>query len=130
MKQFIALVHKDADSAWGVEFPDCPGCFSAADRMEDIIPNAIEALQLWGEDQEFPDPSDMDAVRAASAEQLAQGAFLVMVPYIEDDTRTVRANISFEKGILSAIDAAASERRLTRSAFLADAAKKVIEGRV
>jgi hypothetical protein len=28
MKTFIALVHKDEDSAWGVSFPDLPGCFS------------------------------------------------------------------------------------------------------
>jgi len=46
--------------------------------MEDVIPNAIEALRLWAEDSEFSDPSDMDAVRVASAEQLAQGVFLVL----------------------------------------------------
>ena len=40
MKTYIALVHKDADSAWGVSFPDLPGCFSAADTLDDVLPKA------------------------------------------------------------------------------------------
>ena len=30
---YHAVVHKDEDSAWGVHFPDLPGCFSAADEL-------------------------------------------------------------------------------------------------
>ena len=59
--------------------------------------------------------------------ELAKGAFLVRIPFIEDDARVVRANVTFEKGMLDAIDAAARERGLTRSAFLASAARKEIE---
>ena len=47
---YFAIVHKDEDSAYGISFPDVPGCFSAADREEDIIANAIEALSLYFED--------------------------------------------------------------------------------
>ncbi|WP_373089903.1 type II toxin-antitoxin system HicB family antitoxin [Sneathiella sp.] len=36
MKYFIALVHKDPDSAYSVEFPDVPSCFSAADDQADL----------------------------------------------------------------------------------------------
>ncbi len=32
MKIFYGLVHKDNDSAFGITFPDAPGCFSAADE--------------------------------------------------------------------------------------------------
>lgn len=60
-------------------------------------------------------------------QQLSGGAFLMRVPFIEDDTRIVRANVTFEKGMLDAIDMAARERGLTRSAFLASAARKEIE---
>jgi predicted RNase H-like HicB family nuclease len=28
---FIAVVHKDPDSAFGISFPDLPGCFSSAE---------------------------------------------------------------------------------------------------
>ena len=51
------------------------------------------------------------------------------MPLIESTSRVVRANISLDKGTLDAIDAAASARGLTRSAFLAEAARREIEGR-
>lgn len=36
MKYFIAIVHKDADSAFGIGFPDLPSVFSAADEESDL----------------------------------------------------------------------------------------------
>ncbi len=44
MKYFYAVVNKDEGSAYGVHFPDLPGCFSAADDPNDVVPNAIEAM--------------------------------------------------------------------------------------
>ncbi|MBB4235376.1 type II toxin-antitoxin system HicB family antitoxin [Rhizobium esperanzae] len=129
MKYFIALVHKDMDSAFGISFPDLPAVFSAADEEEDLTANAIEALRLWAEDETLPTPSSYDEIssRQDIREQLAGGAFLTRIPFIEDTTRTVRANVTFDKGMLDAIDRAAKERGLTRSAFLASAARKEIE---
>ena len=130
MNYFYAVVHKDADSAFGVSFPDLPGCFSAADEVEDLVPNACEALELWFEDGASDvEPRSLDDVRAAVADDLAQGAFLVAVPHIRRTGKQVRANISLDRGMLDAIDRAAADRRLTRSAFLADAARKEIEQR-
>lgn len=130
MNYFYAVVHKDADSAFGVSFPDLPGCFSAADEVEQLVPNACEALDLWFEDAgEDVEPRSLDDIRALVAEDLAGGAFLVAVPHIRRTGRQVRANISLDRGMLEAIDKAAADRRLTRSAFLADAARKEIEQR-
>ncbi|TWF52777.1 type II toxin-antitoxin system HicB family antitoxin [Neorhizobium alkalisoli] len=129
MRYFIAIVHKDEDSAFGVSFPDLPSVFSAADLEADLTANAIKALRLWAEDSVLPAPSPYDDLiqREDVREQLAQGAFLMRIPFIGDDTRIVRANVTFEKGMLDAIDHAAKERGLTRSAFLASAARKEIE---
>ncbi len=129
MKQFIAVIHKDADSAFGVHFPDVPGCFSAADTMEDVLPNAVEALTLWFEDQEMIDPRDVAAIRAEAAEDISDGAFLMAVPLILSARKQVRANISIDRGVLEAIDLAAKARGLTRSAFIAEATRNEIEGR-
>ncbi len=38
-------VHKEPGSAYGIIFPDFPGCFSAADRIRDIAANAQEAAE-------------------------------------------------------------------------------------
>lgn len=131
MKRYLALVEKDGESAFGVRFPDVPGVFSAADREEDVIFNAIEALQLWAEDMPLPQPSTQQAVvaRPEVREALAAGGYLVSVPLIDNDSAVVRANVTFERGVLRAIDAAARERGLTRSAFLASAARREIEAK-
>ncbi|MEA2836766.1 MAG: hypothetical protein QOD89_1316 [Bradyrhizobium sp.] len=41
---YIALVHKDEDTSYGVSFPDLPGCISAGDTFEEAIDNASQAL--------------------------------------------------------------------------------------
>jgi predicted RNase H-like HicB family nuclease len=44
MAGYIALVHKDEGTSYGVSFPDVPGCISAGDTFEEAIANAAEAL--------------------------------------------------------------------------------------
>lgn len=39
----IAMEHAP-DKAYGVQFPDLPGCFSAGDTLDEAIFNAAEAL--------------------------------------------------------------------------------------
>lgn len=122
MKQFLALVHKDDDSAYGVSFPDVPGCFSAADEYDDLVKNAAETLALWFEDEPMMEPRGVEAVRGEVADDLAEGAFLVAIPYVRRTTAMKRVNISMDTGTLDAIDAAADGMGLSRSAFLALAA--------
>jgi predicted RNase H-like HicB family nuclease len=125
MSHYIALVHKERGSAFGVQFPDVPGCYSAADKMDDLVANAAEALSLFAEDQELPEPRSIERIAKdrSVAVELVEGAFLVAVPLIINDTRVVSANISMERGVLNAIDREAKRRKLTRSAFLAQAAR-------
>lgn len=129
MRVYYVLVEQEGDSAFGVSFPDLPSVFSAADAEEDIISNAVEALRLWAEGEELPEPSSLADIRARADVRaaLAAGGFLARVPLIEDDTRVVRVNLTFEAGMLEAIDAEAKRRGLTRTAFLASAARKEIE---
>ena len=61
------------------------------------------------------------------SEILQRGGYLISVPLIEKDTAVVRANVTFERGVLQAIDETARQRGITRSAFLASAARKEIE---
>ncbi len=126
---YHAVVHKDEDSAWGVHFPDLPGCFSAAEDLADVQANASEAVMLYLEGEKAPKPSTVEKIRDMAAGDLAEGAFLLAVPYVYVSNRPQRINISIDRGILDAIDAAATARKLTRSAFLTEAARNEIEGR-
>jgi len=44
MKGYIALVHKDEGTSYGVSFPDVPGCIAAGDTFEEAVALAAEAL--------------------------------------------------------------------------------------
>lgn len=129
MRHYFGLVHKESDSAYGIQFPDLPHVFSAADEPEDIVANAIEALRFAAEDGPLPEPVthgellERPVIRGA----LAEGAYLVSIPLIDNDTAVVRANVTFERGVLRAIDETAKARGLTRAAFLSSAARREIE---
>ena len=128
MKTYLALVHKEPGSAYGLSFPDLPGCFAAADDSGAILRNAVEALELWFEDAAPVTPRGPEAIAAAVAKELAAGAFLIAVPLIQPSTRPRRVNISLDAGTLEAIDAAADGLGLTRSGFLTMAAMNEIRG--
>jgi predicted RNase H-like HicB family nuclease len=128
MKTYLALVHKDPDSAYGLTFPDLPGCFAAADSEADILRSGVEALELWFEDAAPVTPRGPEAISAEVAEDLAQGAFLMAVPLVQPSSRQKRVNISLDAGTLEAIDTAAEGLGLTRSGFLTMAALNEIRG--
>jgi len=128
MKTYLALVHKEPDSAYGLTFPDLPGCFAAADAQDDILRAAVEALELWFEDATPVTPRGPEAIAAEVAADLALGAFLIAVPLVQPSSRQKRVNISLDAGTLGAIDAAAEELGLTRSGFLTMAALNEIKG--
>ena len=123
---YVAVIDKDPGSAYGIQFPEVPGCFSAADSFEEIVPNAIEALSLFFEDGEPVPPRGLEAVRDEVAENIAAGAVLMMIPYVRDRKRVVRVNLSLEKGFLDTLDEAARMRGMTRSAFVQKAATREI----
>jgi len=128
MKTYLALVHKDPDSAYGLSFPDLPGCFAAADGEASLLRAGMEALELWFEDADPVTPRGPEAIAAEVAQDLASGAFLIAVPLVQPSTRQKRVNISLDAGTLDAIDAAAEGLGLTRSGFLAMAAMNEIRG--
>ncbi|MCF6109944.1 type II toxin-antitoxin system HicB family antitoxin [Mesorhizobium muleiense] len=130
--RYIAFIRKDPDSVYGVDFPDMPGCISAGDTIDEAVRNAVEALSghvrmLEADGDPVPSPRDFDAI--ANDPELAEereGAMTTVVPLIRDRGSTTRINVSFDLGLLEAIDATARERGQTRSAFLASAARKEI----
>jgi len=46
MPGYIALVHKNEGTSYGVSFPDVPGCIAAGDTFEEAVANAAEALSF------------------------------------------------------------------------------------
>lgn len=125
---YIAVIHHDEGSAYGVSFPDVPDCFAAADEPGDILKNAIAALDdYFADGHALPAPRSIEDIRKDVVDDLAEGAYLIAVPYIQRPTKSERLNISLDRGLLQAIDEAAAQVGLNRSAFIAMAARKEIE---
>lgn len=55
----------DESHAFAVVLPDFPGCFSAADKLEDLPDRVQEAVELYceGEDMPLPQPSTIEELR-------------------------------------------------------------------
>ena len=117
--EYIAYLHKDRNSDYGVSFPDFPGCITAGSTLEEARRMAVEALSLhiagMQEDGEaIPFPSTLDNLRRDPALRDAV-AFLVEV---KEPERTVRVNITARESEIAEIDSRARAARLTRSAYV------------
>lgn len=88
MKPLIGIVSKDPDSAYGVVFPDAPGCFSAADDLADLFEMCTEAVTGWAETMQdsglpIPEPRDLPTLRSdpALAESFARAELVIALPH-------------------------------------------------
>jgi len=127
MATYIALIRKEKDSAFGVEFPDFPGCISAGDTLDEAVAGAKDALELHvdgmledGED--IPDPSGLEVVKKLP-EYKGAVPVIIDVPVVR---RNKRVNITMDEGLLEKVDGYASESGTSRSGLLTEAARKYI----
>jgi len=121
--EYIAYLHKDKGSDFGVSFPDLPGCVTAGRTLEEARELAVEALTLhlagMIEDGEaLPKPSTLDTLAHDPAMQGAV-AFLVSA---ESSEKTVRVNITARESQIVAIDRLARKAGMTRSAYMVQSA--------
>ena len=128
MRQYIALIHKDADSDYGVSFPDLPGVISAGNTLDQARDMATEALALHIEGliedgEAIPEPSSLEDIMA-NAENRDGVAVLIAAPATA--VKSVRINVTLPSDVLEQNDQYAEGEGFTRSGFLAQAAKKVM----
>ena len=117
--EYIAYLHKDKKSDYGVSFPDFPGCITAGSSLEEACRMAAEALSLHiagmrQDGERLPRPSTLDELRNDPA---MKGAVAFLVEAAEPE-RIVRINITVREGQLSEIDSRARAARLSRSAYM------------
>ncbi|HEY5363253.1 MAG TPA: type II toxin-antitoxin system HicB family antitoxin [Aestuariivirga sp.] len=127
MSEYIALIHKDPTSAFGASFPDLPGCVSAADTLEELRPMIEEALGFHIEGMiedgdAVPEPSPLDEI--LKTEGYADAVAVMVVKAPETEGATVRVNITLPEKTLAQIDRKAAAEGMSRSSFLAQAAKR------
>jgi predicted RNase H-like HicB family nuclease len=125
---YIALLRKDPDSDFGVDFPDFPGCITAGSTLEETRMMAQEALQAHVEcmvelGQALPEPSSLDEVMADP-----ENAEAIPFPVALADRRANRINLdlTISEADLRKLDAFAKKQGKSRSAILTEAARRMI----
>ena len=129
MQSYIGLIHKDSGSDYGVSFPDFPGCVTAGVTLDEARAFAQQALALhiegMVEDRDaIPEPSSLESIMTDADNR---DAVAVLVPVSTPTAKAMRVNITLPEDALRAIDRYAESHGLTRSGFLADAARKAMK---
>ena len=128
--KYPVVIHKDADSDYGVTVPDLPGCFSAGDTVEDALGNAIEAIEchiegLLIDGEVIPKAQPVEQHRGRA--EYSDGIWaLVDVDLSKLSGKSKRVNITLPERILTQIDSFASRTGETRSGLLVHAALEYV----
>ena len=129
MRSYIGLIHKEANSDFGVSFPDFPGVVTAGKSLDDARAMAEEALALHiegmlADGEVVPEPSSLEDVMANPENR---DGVAILVSSKTDNRKAVRVNVTFSEDILEQIDQYAEAHGFTRSGFLTRAAKREME---
>ncbi len=121
--EYIAYLHKDPKSDYGVSFPDFPGCVTAGKSLDEARRMAAEALCLHIEGmiedgQAIPKASSLDTLAKDPAMKGAV-AFLVTVEILD---KVARFNITARRSQMEEIDRRAKKEGMTRSAYMVTSA--------
>jgi len=128
--KYPVVIHKDADSDYGVTVPDLPGCFSAGDTVEDALANAIEAMEchmegLLIDGEVIPKAQPVEQHRGRP--EYSNGIWALLdVDLSKLSGKSKRVNITLPERILTQIDSFASRTGETRSGLLVHAALEYV----
>ena len=131
--RFPIVIHKDADSGYGVTVPDLPGCFSAGDTLDEAIESACEAIAchiegLLMDGEPVPARASLESHQASG--DFREGVWaIVAVDISKLSSKGTRINITLPKRVLAIVDQAAVREGRSRSRLLAQAALSYIQSR-
>lgn len=110
--------------AYGVVFPDLPGCTAMGATLDEALYAASDAAAVWARVLEadggtVPAPREFTELRKDTEVQVAieEGAVWASVPLVREG-RPVKANLSLDSEVLVQIDRAADRHGRTRSGMV------------
>lgn len=125
IKYYPAIIYRSGEG-YGVVFPDLDGCISYGATEHLAALNANEAIHahlalMVKQKILIPPPSHLaDIADDPDGEAVARILVRAEIP-----ARWVRVNISMEETLLGRIDRVAKELGMSRSGFLAEAARRM-----
>ena len=128
-KNYVGILDGSGD-VWGVRLPDIDGCVGGGKTPEAAIADATQALRdvlAHRQSNGFAFPKASQIADILKREKPGKGESTVIIPVVLDNGRSVRANLTMDAGLLEAIDTAATRAGVTRSAFIANAAREKLD---
>jgi predicted RNase H-like HicB family nuclease len=128
MADYIALIHKEPDSDYGVSFPDFPGCVTAGATLDEARAEAVEALGfhlegLREDGAAIPAPSALEEIME---QRENRDAVAVLVAAPDHSAKSVRVNITLPEDVLAELDRYAQSHGFTRSGLLLQGARRMM----
>jgi predicted RNase H-like HicB family nuclease len=130
--QYPLYVHRNGDTGFRASFPDFPSADASGDSFDELTHNAQEAVELMyaRSEQLIPAPTCNTSELHALEMDDGQGIWVfVDINLARVTSRAVGLQLSLLESLLQQVDAAAKERHMTRSAFIALAAVHELENR-
>ncbi|MBF0377418.1 MAG: type II toxin-antitoxin system HicB family antitoxin [Desulfamplus sp.] len=128
--KYPVLIHKDADSEFGLTIPDIPGCFTSGKSISEALQNLQEAVICYYDGENTNVPPDASKIEDVINRQDidAEGGFWLLadIDFSFLSKKSIRVNITIPEYKLAMIDRGAAKRGLTRSAFLVQAAESML----
>ncbi|MBF0295001.1 MAG: type II toxin-antitoxin system HicB family antitoxin [Magnetococcales bacterium] len=130
IRHYPAILYRGSAGIW-VGFPDIPGCVSFGQTAQHAAMQAEEALAghvalMIRDGDPLPEPTPLerlDEVAPDPEDSAEVGRCLVRV---EIPTRLIRINLSMAENLVTRIDQAAREIGMSRSGYLAEAARRML----
>lgn len=119
-----------------VSFPDLPGCDTFGESLPEALFNARECLTSYLEasvalNEAIPEPSPVEVAQEKAEEEcrelgiaIPDGTFYQAVQSDPLDEKPIQVSVSMLPSLVQAVDNAAREAGMTRSGFLAYAARR------
>jgi len=126
MLQYVGILD-GVNDVWGVRIADIDGCVGGGETPEAALADVIAALRdvvAYKKNGDFPIPRPSSVADVIARGEIGEGETAVLVPLVLDAGRSVRANLTMDAGLLEAIDDAAGRSGVTRSAYIASAARE------
>lgn len=130
---YTALITTDA-GGYGFTVPDIPG-FTAHAETDDIEKAAAIARRvlanhlalLLDSGEELPQSRNLKELQRDTLlkEDFEDAEAIMLLPALVPAGRTKRVNVTIDENTLDLIDQSAADRKLTRSAFIAEAARQM-----
>ncbi len=125
-KEYIAVIHKDDTSDYGVVFPDFLGCITSGSTLEETKNMAEEALQfhidgMLEDKEELPESSTLDDIKVKYPDA---EAFLIISSRIPAVAK--RINVTIDEKLLRKLDKYLEEHGDNRSHFFAESIREKV----